>query len=185
MPCGSAAPRNPFDLQPRTLEMEIQMRGFTATRATCAAASLLLACLLAPLAHAQSAPPGINPIVFVHGQSGSGAQFQSQALRFTSNGYPQNFIRVVEYNSNIGGTPPDLFARIDAAITELQALSGRPQVELVGHSRGTFLSRQYLMTPARAARVAHYVNADGATGTSLPGGVPTLALFAGAARGSN
>lgn len=159
------------------------MRRCPAARVLCTLAATLVAWIVVPLAHAQqSAPPGINPIVFIHGQSGSGAQFQSQALRFASNGYPQSFIRVVEYNSNIPGTPPDLFARIDAAIAELQALSGRPQVELVGHSRGTGLSRTYLSTPARAARVAHYVNADGGGGTALPGGVPTLALFGGGAR---
>ena len=42
-----------------------------------------------------------NPIIFVHGGSGSGAQFESQAMRFTSNGYPQDHIRVLEYDSSI------------------------------------------------------------------------------------
>jgi dienelactone hydrolase len=164
--------------------MEMQMRGFTATRATYAAAIVLLAWTLAPLAHAQGGPQApLNPIVFVHGASGSGSQFESQALRFASNGYPQSFIRVVEYNSAaIQTILPEVLARIDAAIAELQAQTGRPQVELVGHSLGTFVSRQYLATPARAARVAHYVNADGGGANALPGGVPTLALFAGAAR---
>ncbi len=160
------------------------MRGRSAARVMCTLAATLAACIVVPLAHGQqSAPPDINPIVFVHGASGSGAQFQSQALRFTSNGYPQSFIRVVEYNSPaIATILPDVLARIDATIAELQAQTGRAQVELVGHSLGTFISRQYLATPARAARVAHYVNADGGGATALPGGVPTLALFGGGAR---
>jgi hypothetical protein len=33
-------------------------------------------------------------------------------------------------------------------------------------------------SPARAAKVAHYVNIDGRTATALPGGVPTLAIWA-------
>ena len=41
-----------------------------------------------------------NPIIFVHGGSGSGAQFESQAMRFTSNGYPQGHIAVLEYDSS-------------------------------------------------------------------------------------
>jgi pimeloyl-ACP methyl ester carboxylesterase len=137
----------------------------------------------APAAHAQVDPGSINPVVFVHGGSGSGAQFQSQALRFASNGYPQSFIRAVEYDSSaIQTILPDLLTRIDAAIADLQTQTGRAQVDLVGHSLGTFVSQAYLATPARAANVAHYVNVDGRTATALPGGVPTLALFAGAAR---
>lgn len=32
--------------------------------------------------------PRFNPVIFVHGGAGSGAQFESQKMRFTSNGYP-------------------------------------------------------------------------------------------------
>ena len=39
--------------------------------------------------------------------------------------------------------------------------------------------QEYLATPERAARVAHYVNLDGRTATAPPGGVPTLAVWAG------
>jgi len=125
----------------------------------------------------------LNPIVFVHGGSGSGTQFQSQAQRFTSNGYPQHLLRVVEYDSSsIATILPDVLAQIDAVIAELQESTGRPQIDLVGHSLGTFVSQAYLATPARAANVAHYINVDGRVANALPGGVPTLALFAGAAR---
>jgi len=51
-------------------------------------------------------------------------------------------------------------------------------VELIGHSRGTTVSHTYLSDPTRAAKVAHYVNVDGRTASSLPGGVPTLAIWA-------
>jgi hypothetical protein len=37
-------------------------------------------------------PETFLPVVFVHGGSGSAQQFQSQALRFTSNGYPQELL---------------------------------------------------------------------------------------------
>ena len=35
-------------------------------------------------------PANIKPIIFVHGFAGSAAQFESQAMRFTTNGYPAN-----------------------------------------------------------------------------------------------
>jgi len=53
---------------------------------------------------------------------------------------------------------------------------------LMGHSRGTTVSHAYLSFPDRAAKVSKYVNIDGATAAAPPGGVPTLALWAGAAR---
>jgi pimeloyl-ACP methyl ester carboxylesterase len=133
----------------------------------------------APLAQAK---PPLNPIIFVHGGSGSGAQFESQAMRFASNGYPHRYIRVLEYDSSsIGSILAQVHAELDALIAELQAETGRAQVDLLGHSLGTTVSHTYLASPARAANVAHYVNIDGASAAAPPGGVPTLALWAGAA----
>jgi pimeloyl-ACP methyl ester carboxylesterase len=146
------------------------------TTLVAALAGSLLLCGVGPC------PQDANPIIFVHGGSGSGAQFESQAMRFTSNGYPQDRIAVVEYDSGLSfpAELPIVFAAIDARIAELQAATGKPQVDLVGHSRGTTVSHAYLADPARAANVAHYVNIDGASAAAPPGGVPTLALWAGA-----
>ena len=118
-----------------------------------------------------------RPMVFVHGGAGSGAQFESQAMRFASNGYPADYIRVLEYNSanpaGFGAIP----AQLDALIADIQADTGADQVDLLGHSLGTGLMQSYLSDPARAANIAHYVNIDGADADAPPGGVPTLALW--------
>jgi len=144
------------------------------------------ALLVAPLAgatgeHGFAKPPTPNPIIFVHGGSGSGAQFGSQAMRFTSNGYPASHIAVLEYDSSsIGTILPQVLARLDDLIAEVLAQTGAEQVDLMGHSLGTTVSHTFLSTPERAAKVAHYVNIDGRTAAAPPGGVPTLALWAGA-----
>jgi hypothetical protein len=120
---------------------------------------------------------GVRPVIFVHGSSGSGAQFESQALRFASNGYPIEWLRSVDYDSpNVesAGVPETL----DALIAELQAETGQEQVDLMGHSLGTFVSGSYLASsPQRAANVAHYVNIDGRPWPTPPGGVDTLAVW--------
>ena len=70
----------------RTLQRERTLRGVFAV-------TLLVAGLAAGPAHA------LRPIVFVHGGSGSGAQYETQAMRFASNGYPASYVRVHEYDS--------------------------------------------------------------------------------------
>ena len=53
-------------------------------------------------AHESRAPQ--RPVIFVHGFVGSGGQFESQAMRFTSNGYPADAIGVEEYDSTFATT---------------------------------------------------------------------------------
>ena len=120
-----------------------------------------------------------NPVIFVHGGAGSAAQFQSQAMRFTSNGYPQEYLYVHEYDSSFSlETMEDVWTRLDQLIAEIQDALGVEQVDVMGHSLGTTVMHGYLAVPTRAANVAHYVNIDGRTSETPPGGVDTLALWA-------
>jgi hypothetical protein len=139
-------------------------------------------CFLSAPASAKICKPKFpyNPIIFVHGGAGSGAQFESQAMRFTSNGYPQKYIAVLEYDSSSYATIlNEIYANLDQLIADLLEDTGADQVDLLGHSLGTYVSQGYLKSSAaRAAKVAHYVNIDGGTASALPGGVPTLALWA-------
>lgn len=127
------------------------------------------------LAGTRTAP--LRPIIFVHGFSGSGMQFETQAKRFASNGYPARYVATVEYDSLLLNTNA-VYAAIDQRVAQLKAATGARKVDLAGHSLGTVLCMNYLnSSAARAANVAHYVNIDGGTATALPGGVPTLALW--------
>jgi pimeloyl-ACP methyl ester carboxylesterase len=122
--------------------------------------------------------PDPLPVLFVHGFAGSGLQYETQAERFASNGYPIDHVAAFEYDSTFSlHTRDEVYAAIDARITELLAATGADKVDLTAHSLGTSVAQGYLATPERAARVAHYVNYDGATATALPGGVPTLAVW--------
>lgn len=123
---------------------------------------------------------GQRPIVFVHGMAGSADQFSLQAQRFASNGYPAEWISGFEYDTTLANnTVAQIMTALDAHIDGVLAETGADQVDLVGHSMGTMMSQRYLnSTNARAAKVAHYVNVDGMAAASLPGDVPTLALWA-------
>jgi pimeloyl-ACP methyl ester carboxylesterase len=122
-----------------------------------------------------------RPIVFVHGGAGSGAQFETQAMRFASNGYPSSRIHVFEYDSQFKvETYEQVQARLDHEIEIIRRASDADQVDLLCHSLGTRVSQTYLSeTPEQARKVAHYVNIDGYPAEFPPGQVPTLAIWAG------
>lgn len=132
-------------------------------------------------ASSQTAPTddAVKPMIFVHGFMGSGQQFEAQALRFSSNGYPDELIDVFEHDSlAYPGSQEQVWAGIDAKIAELQASSGSDQVYLLGHSQGTGVVQGYLNSdPARAADVAAYVNLDGGAGGTVPDSVRTLGVW--------
>lgn len=117
-----------------------------------------------------------EPIVFVHGQSGSAQQFQSQARRFASNGYPPELVFAFEYDTSQEDNP---LADLDAFLDEVRAETGAEAVYAVGHSRGTSVWTAYLEDPAfdGPGKVAKYVNIDGRAPEALPGGVPTLGIW--------
>jgi hypothetical protein len=128
-------------------------------------------------APASAQDPEYVPIIFVHGYVGSGAQYQSQAMRFASNGYPANYIRSFDYDS-MQASLEIVGPLLDAFIDGVRAELGADQVYVAGHSLGTTVMQEYLnSSPERAARVVKYVNLDGRTAESLPGGVPTLAIW--------
>jgi pimeloyl-ACP methyl ester carboxylesterase len=123
----------------------------------------------------------VTPMIFVHGGSGSGAQFESQQMRLTSNGFPQRYIKVLEYDTltPLDETIDEVHANLDALIDRIKAKTGKSRVDVLGHSRGTTVMHEYLASPERAANVRRYVNIDGRTSDSPPGGVKTLAIWAG------
>src|SRR2546423_1321332 len=151
-------------------------RTFRFVLSALAASALVL--FVAPAAHASFKQ---NPILFVHGIEGSGGQFESQKMRFMSNGYPEPWIDEVDYNSTRAvGDKSEVDKQIDDAIAALEQRTGKSQVDVVAHSLGTSVMYDYLtngaMAAQRRANVAHYINVDGQNQNP---GVPTLAVWAG------
>jgi pimeloyl-ACP methyl ester carboxylesterase len=100
-----------------------------------------------------------RPFVFVHGTFGSGDNFAHVARLLGSNGFCQDRIITIEYNSL--GDMPGTDGQLDAAIDAVLAATGFTQVDLAGHSQGTRHCGLYLQDPAHAAKVAHYINFSG------------------------
>jgi pimeloyl-ACP methyl ester carboxylesterase len=132
--------------------------------ATLAAGALLIPVAPASAGHIDDANP--LPIVFVHGGAGSAQQYESVARRFSSNGFPDERIETLEYNSASGAAIAGAPARLEVLINDLRDRFDVDQVNLVGHSLGTFVSNNFLADPARRALVRHYVGVDGASNTT-------------------
>src|SRR3954467_2374761 len=148
--------------------------------AVMACASLLLA-RVQPAGAAATPRFAQNPVLFVHGIEGSGSQFESQKMRFMSNGYPEAWVDEVDYDSTRAvGDKSEVDSQIDAKIAALKQRTGKSKVDVVAHSLGTSVMYDYLtngsMAAERKANIGRYVNVDGQS--SNPG-VPTLALWAG------
>jgi len=142
-------------------------------------AALLAVLVLAPAADAKSFKR--NPILFVHGIEGSGAQFESQKMRFMSNGYPEPWFDEVDYNSTRAvADKSEVEQQIDDAIVALKRHTHKSQVDVVAHSLGTSVMYDYLtggpLAAQRRAHVARYINVDGQDRNPA---VPTLAVWAG------
>ena len=88
---------------------------------------------------------GMEPVVFVHGGSGSASQFESQAQRFMINGYPLHILAAYEHSTAAGGPAPEnQIDGLDEIIEAVLALTGETQVNLIAHSRGAGVCTYYL-----------------------------------------
>jgi|HubBroStandDraft_4_1064222.scaffolds.fasta_scaffold07427_4 pimeloyl-ACP methyl ester carboxylesterase len=139
---------------------------------------------------AANCDPNTRPMLFVHGTYSSGTDIEHMAALLGSNGFCQDRIAAIDYDSvsvstsgTTGGvdspgadctapnTPPGC-GMIDNAIDALLAKYPQfTQVDLMGHSQGTFHCGTYLSLHAN--KVAHYINFSGVPEV---GAVQTLSL---------
>lgn len=140
--------------------------------------AMLALVVLPSTATAAKKPQPPLPMIFVHGNSGSAQQFETNAMRFVSNGFPQNRIFTLEYSTSVP-TNDHAIAALGQLVDRVRAKTGAAKVNLLAHSRGTLVSQSWLTaSPENAAKVNRYVNYDGAWASSLPGGVTTMAVWA-------
>ena len=118
------------------------------------------------------------PILMVHGFLGSGDTFAKHKQLFIANDYPQDHVRVFDWNSL--GDQGLALSSLDNFIDKILSETGKEQLNLCGHSAGGSLSYDYLSQADRAAKVANYVHI-GSAPKNAPAGplgeIPTLSLY--------
>lgn len=127
--------------------------------------------LLALLGACASLPPETGtrpPIVFVHGNGDTAAQWITTVWRFESNGYDRRLLHAIDFAYPLApavdakpqplrSTAADAMRELAAKVDEVRKLTGSDKVVLVGNSRGGNTIRNYLKNGGGAAYVSHAI----------------------------
>ncbi len=98
----------------------------------------------------------LDPIVFVHGYSGSTiVNFSAMIGWFKADGYPSNYLNYYTYNTIPGviNGAKILQSKVNATL----AATGKSKVDLVCHSMGGLVARYYMKYLGGAAKVNQVV----------------------------
>lgn len=98
----------------------------------------------------------LDPVVFVHGYSGSTiVNFSSMISWFKADGYPSSYLIYYTYNTipGVANGASILKSKVDAALLA----TGKSKVDLVCHSMGGLVARYYMKYLGGAAKVNQVV----------------------------
>jgi triacylglycerol lipase len=118
------------------------------------------------MAIAMAAPSGASasvgdPILFVHGWSGSASQFDGLKAKFASAGWSSSQLATLSYNTYTSNKT--VAASIKTAVDKLLAANpGKTKVDLISHSMGGMSTRYYVENLGGLTKVKTYVSLAGA-----------------------
>lgn len=114
--------------------------------------ALLATLPLAGAAHACNA----DPIVFVHGYSGWGSQFDTMINRFTNDGVPACSMYKFGYNS-LGASNKTSARQLSNYISNLRPTHNNRRAKIIAHSNGGLVSRWYRVFEGGSAATNRFV----------------------------
>ncbi len=100
-----------------------------------------------------------QPVVFVHGYTGSGANWNSAVANFRSSGYDANELFVFEYNWRQSNATTGV--QLAGYIDEVRAATGWLTVDVVAHSMGSLSSRYCIKLKGCGGKVDSWVSLGG------------------------
>lgn len=122
------------------------------------------ACAIATCAVGAAAVPAaslaVDPILFVHGWSGSSSNWNTMKSRFEKDGWPASHLSAYSYNtsqSNKVSAEKEVKPRVES----LLAATGATKVDIVAHSMGSLNSRWYIKFLGGESTVDEWVSLGG------------------------
>ncbi|MCL5004287.1 MAG: hypothetical protein M1352_03365 [Patescibacteria group bacterium] len=122
-------------------------------------------------------PPKYHPVVLIHGLGGDPTNFESESENrnyvklLTSLGYPREYINLYSYgykvdikgerHYNYQGDVREIAEGLEAVVNTLSSLhkaeGGDGRVDIVAHSLGNLVTRQYLLTHKDNHKIRRYI----------------------------
>jgi triacylglycerol lipase len=100
-----------------------------------------------------------NPILFVHGWSGNGGQWNTMISRFKADGWTDAQLMAFSYNTSQSNATTA--QEISSRVSQLLTTNGATQVDIVTHSMGGLSSRYYAKNLGGDTRIDAWVSLGG------------------------
>jgi triacylglycerol lipase len=128
-----------------------RLRAFLATLAICVTGAAL----------APASSLAIDPILFVHGWSGSASNWNTMISRFEADGWPKSHLRAYSYNTS-QSNKTTAETTVKSEVEALKKATGAAKVDVIAHSMGSLNSRWYIKFVAGGeANVDEWVSLGG------------------------
>lgn len=134
---------------------------------------LFITCFFSLTMYPQNTNP--EPIVFIHGMLGSGDTWVKPVQQFVNQGYPENYLEVLDWNT-LSPQRDVALIKLDSLINHLINETAKTKVNLVGHSAGGGLAGAYLSVDSLAQKINKYIHVGSGNLQKIPA-VPTLNLY--------
>jgi pimeloyl-ACP methyl ester carboxylesterase len=119
------------------------------------------------------------PIIMVHGMLASGDTYAKPAMHLLSNGYPENLLYTLDWNTTSGNNARAI-QDLDTLVNTVIAETGKDQVVIIGHSAGGGVGYNYCSQPGVSSKIARYIHigSNPQAGPAGPEGeIPTLNIY--------
>ena len=108
-----------------------------------AALVFTLAVCLAGTAAAPASSSATDPILFVHGWSGSASNWNTMIERFEKDGYAKSYLSAYTYNTS-QSNKVDAEKEVKSHVESLLKATGASKVDIIAHSMGSLNTRWYV-----------------------------------------
>jgi triacylglycerol lipase len=120
----------------------------------------VIAVCLAGTAFVPASAFGLDPILFVHGYSGSSSNWSTMIGRFEKDGWPKSSLSAYSYNTS-QSNKVDAETEVKSHVESLLKATGASKVDIVAHSMGSLNSRWYIKFLGGETKVDDWVSLGG------------------------
>lgn len=97
-----------------------------------------------------------EPIIFVHGYSGSTSNWNTMVSRFTGSGYPSSKLYRFGYNSLVYSNKTSA-SQLSTYVNSVRANNGNAAVSIIAHSNGGLVSRWFRAKLGGTAKMRRFI----------------------------